>query len=503
MTDETEKTKKPSTMNYFIILAILVIIITFVLMLCSLPSSSTVRAQVGPEATTQIESVTSTYDALLKAPLIISQAAIVGGVFNHIFLQRILRSRIPPNYKNNKPIDSSLQSLRRLFILLVACSLTILVTASSLIYIQAISLSSELGLDVTTTFTILTSTPVGPVWILRIVTSSIIVASSILYYILEKKKNKRITEDEEHYTYNNNNNNKRKINLSLSKVLLYIIISSGAISILSNSIVSHSAALSFLPSFAISMDWLHFMAVSIWVGGLFYISVILIITIKSTINVTEPINNAYKTSKTRNTYFLAILLPYFSLIATISLGIIGVTGLYMAWIHLHTAEALFDTAYGNILIIKLSAILPMVILGAYHQLKLHNSLVLVAKIGKGEEKSNDKRNSAANTAGGSRSSPLRTDPFTKFSKTIKIESFIGIGVLFITSFLTITSPPSTSMAENSELNGSPASENDMPSFDSFAILVIILSVAVLTGSIVYFVKSKREIKKTIEYLHHP
>ena len=144
-----------------------------------------------------------------------------------------------------------------------------------------------------------------------------------------------------------------------------------------------SAALSFLPSLAISMDWLHFMAVSIWVGGLFYISAILLVTIRSTINVTEPINEAYETRKARNTYFLAVLLPYFSLIATISLGIIGVTGLYMAWIHLHTAEALFDTMYGNVLIIKLSVILPMVILGAYYQLRLHESLVLFARIGKG------------------------------------------------------------------------------------------------------------------------
>jgi putative copper export protein len=395
-------------------------------------------------------------------------------------------------------MDSSLQSLRRLFILIIACSLTILVTASSLIYLQAISLSSELDLDVSTTFTILTSTPVGPVWISRIVTSSIIVASSILYYILEKKKTKRITEEEDHYTYNNK---QRKINLSLSKALLYIIISSSAISILTNSVVSHSAALSFLPWLAILIDWLHFMAVSVWVGGLFYISAILLVTIRSTINVTEPINEAYETRKARNTYFLAVLLPYFSLVATISLGIIGVTGLYMAWIHLHTAEALFDTMYGNVLIIKLSVILPMVILGAYHQLRLHDSLVLVARIGKGGEKSNDKRNSAANTAGGGRSNSLRADPFAKFSKTINIESFIGIGVLFISSFLTISSPPSTSMAEKSDLNGSSTGKNDMPSFDSFAVLVIILSAAVLTGSIFYFVKSKREIKKTIDYLH--
>ncbi len=466
-----------------------------------LPTS--VHAQVGVD-TTHIESVTSSYDALLKAPMIISQAAIVGGVFNHVFLQRVLRSGIQPNYKNNKPVDStSLQSLRRLLILLIACSLTILVTASSLIYLQTISLSSELGLDFSATFTILTSTSVGPVWILRIITSSTIVVSSALYYILEKKKIKRTTEKEEDPTYNK----QKKRNLSLPTALLYIIILSGAISIFSNSVVSHSAALSFLPSLAISIDWLHFMAVSMWIGGLFYISTILLVTIRSTTNVTEHLNQEeeYKTSKIRNTYFLAILLPYFSLIATISLGVIGVTGLYMAWSHLHTAGALFDTTYGNILIIKLSTILPLVLLGAYHQLKLHNSLVLVAKIGREEKKSKDKHTLAANTFD-SNSITIQADPFTKFSKTIRIESSIGIAVLFITSFLTITSPPSMSMAENSNLNGSfttttTTTENEMPSFDSFAILALILAAAILTGSIVSFVRSKREIKKTVDSLH--
>jgi hypothetical protein len=58
-----------------------------------------------------------------------------------------------------------------------------------------------------------------------------------------------------------------------------------------------------------------------------------------------------------------------------------------------------------------------------------------------------------------------------------------------------------SMAENSNLNGTSTTENEMPSFDSFAILTIILSAAILTGSIVSFVRSKREIKKTIDSLH--
>ena len=86
---ETETHRKKTLMmnNFMIIAGILVIIISFILMPTSfLPT--TVHAQVGLDST-HIESVTSTYDALLKAPMMISQAAIVGGVFNHVFLHRV------------------------------------------------------------------------------------------------------------------------------------------------------------------------------------------------------------------------------------------------------------------------------------------------------------------------------------------------------------------------------------------------------------------------------
>jgi copper transport protein len=101
----------------------------------------------------------------------------------------------------------------------------------------------------------------------------------------------------------------------------------GAVSIFSNSMVSHNTALSFFPSLAVSMDWFHFMAISMWVRGLFYISTILLMTIRlvisKDINIRRPINKSLKFEPVSiNSYFLALLLPYFSLIATISLGII-------------------------------------------------------------------------------------------------------------------------------------------------------------------------------------
>jgi copper transport protein len=464
----------------------------------------------------QTETVTSYYDALLKAPLIVSQTAIVGAVFSHIFFQRVIRNRIRLNRNRDNSsteiiddVNSYLRPLKRLFIILLSCGIAILLSATSLFLLQTLSLSSELGIDINTTFTILSSTPVGPVWNIRVITSLIIIASSIMYYILEKKFSVKKGQTDQESIFSHEKTGKKRG--FLFNGLLYIILLAGAVCIYSNSMVSHNTALSFLPSLAISLDWFHFMAVSIWLGGLFYITLILFMTIRLSIikngNTNETVSRSSDINIVRDTsYFLALLLPYFSLIATISLGIIGVTGLYMAWIHLHSVDAIFTSSYGNILVVKLLLILPMVILGGYHQIKLHGSLMTVASLSKGgRDKQGENINDSMESSNYRKRStfPLHYDPSGKFSKTMKIESLIGIGVLVATSFLTITSPPSISLQESMTTQGLPVDDSQqdyVPSFDSFTILAIILSLAVIFGSIIYFKKSKQQVRNTVDYL---
>jgi copper transport protein len=129
----------------------------------------------------------------------------------------------------------------------------------------------------------------------------------------------------------------------------------------------------------------------------------------------------------------------------------------------------------------------MVILGRYHQIKLHGNLMTVVSLKKGKQDQQGERIKAH--------FPLQHDPSGRFSKTIKIESLIGIGVLVAASFLTITSPPSISLQESMFVQNSLG--DYIPSFDSFTLLAIILSVAVIYGSIIYFKKSKKQLSDTI------
>jgi copper transport protein len=350
----------------------------------------------------EVTYVTSTVDALLRWPVIVSQAAIVGGIIAYFVLQRSLFNS--SNDANQFSFDLTLFAKKRFVLILIGGALSIAISGTALVFLQASNLDTAGGSDqyLSTVRSLIFDSPVGTVWTLRVATSTIIIALALMYLVQVKKKAATTLHRR-----------------STSAILLAILVS-GATSIFSNSMLSHNSALTFLPSLAVFSDWLHFMAVSAWVGGLFYFSAVLLFAIKS--------DNAGNTA-----YNLSLILPRFSLLATASLGIIGVTGVYMAWIQLHTLDSLFYTQYGINLIIKLSAALPMILLGAYHQVKVHKNIVLLASIGSKKKGSTSPSNTISNTANGI---------VSKFSKTVKIESLIGIAVLFAASLLTITSPPS-------------------------------------------------------------
>ncbi|HEY1248364.1 MAG TPA: CopD family protein, partial [Nitrososphaera sp.] len=348
----------------------------------------------------EITYVTSGVDALLKWPLIVSQVAIVGGVIAYFILIR----NIPNSSRHHIAVMLNLNlPIKRFVLILVAGAIAIAICGTALVFLQ----SSKLDTDgneqfLSTVGTLIFNSPTGIVWFMRIATSVIIATLSLVYLLLSKKASSQ-----------------RRIS---SSITLLSILAAGSASIFSNSMLSHNSAVSFLPSVAVFADWLHFMAVSAWIGGLFFFSAVLMFAI-----IHEP--------SRRGAYILSLILPRFSLLAITSLGIIGVTGLYMAWLQLHSLDSLFYTQYGINLIIKLSAALPMVLLGVYHQTTVHKKIVLLATIGSA-------RGTSVSPSATTNNNGSINGAVSKFGKTVKIESLIGIGVLFAASLLTITSPPS-------------------------------------------------------------
>jgi putative copper export protein len=443
------------------------------------------------------ESITSYKDALIKAPLLLAQCTIVGLVFNYLVLSRIFYNRILMNFSRQKgTAQTGLGTDKRLSLILILSAVVLCVSCTGFLILQIYNLSSELGLGFSDTFSIVMNTSLYTVWLIRIITSILILILSVIFYLLSGRNliARRIDA-----------NGKRKI----KNTVLFAILICGSINVISNGIVSHNAAVEFLPWLAISADWFHVMAVSIWVGGLFYISLILlreISTSNSDLTHGRELDTADEQIRVRNSFALALMLPYFSMIAVICLGVIGISGLYMAWIQLQSTESLFDSLYGSILILKLCVIVPMIALGGYHQIKLHLVMVEIAQRG---NKSPEELSVSLKMNRGA-----RYDPFVRFSKTIKIESLIGITVLIISSFLTITSPPSMIHSDNQmRMEGSQLANNNpddssnrddngvTPGFtDAFTIAASILASIVLIMSLLYYRKSKQELKTTQDLL---
>lgn len=439
----------------------------------------------------QTVAVTSNLDGLIKWPLIVSEVAIIGGIFSHSFLWERFGNRIGVKSITGK-IDGSTPKFntttipwtKRFSLVLVIASATIIVCATSLLFLQITELRANSNSNYGLIFQSVLHGSSGISWLIHVITALVIMICILANYYLvcRHRVNKPL----------------KNRSISSQSILFGIAFVAGAICIFGNSMTSHNAAVNFIPSLVVFLDWMHLMAVSLWVGGLFYISVVLLHSLKTSERLQQPhklssINEKKmqqelqvdrpRTQDSGNnisatTYYLALLLPRFSLIATLSLGVIGISGIYMAWIQLHTFNELFNSAYGNVLIIKLAIALPVVLLGTYHQIRIHDFITVITKIGKTGTTATSEHNKAKNSVNSKKyliqnfknkdnwaiqklasivarnkknnrnyiNSADEGSIFSRFGLTIKIESILAVFLLLAASLLTITSPNSMSMA---------------------------------------------------------
>ncbi|MBI5080733.1 MAG: copper resistance protein CopC, partial [Chloroflexi bacterium] len=131
----------------------------------------------------------------------------------------------------------------------------------------------------------------------------------------------------------------------------WIVFAISLLLLLTISLGSHAAA-DADATLAILNDWIHLIAASVWVGGLIHFAVGLWSL--------KKIEGASKD--------VAHLIPRFSGLALISVGILILTGFYASVIRVGSFEALNNTIYGRTLIVKLIIALPMLAMGAINLL---------------------------------------------------------------------------------------------------------------------------------------
>ena len=249
---------------------------------------------------------------------------------------------------------------------------------------MAVTQALSIGANVIDVF----STQFGEILIIRLIISIILLIVTTIFY----------------------NKYKRSYDILNTKVLLLIIILGLAI-LFTNSLISHAAALENAETLPIFLDYFHGIAASIWIGGLVFLAFILIPKI---LQVKE---NELKFR------IISIVVPRFSIIVLPILGSIIFTGPTLLWFIENSLFTTFSSLYGKILILKLTLAVIMIIFGAYHEFitssKIRN--ILIKKIGGGEE--------LMTTV--SLSPSLR-----RFYMLLRIESLVGIALLFVVSLMT-------------------------------------------------------------------
>jgi copper transport protein len=136
----------------------------------------------------------------------------------------------------------------------------------------------------------------------------------------------------------------------------------GATLIVAFALSGHAAALpSSELTYGLSVDLLHLVGMAAWVGGLFYLAVVLL----------PPLS---KLSPRQRARVLALGLPEFSALAIVSAFTLAATGSLNTVIHLTSIDQFLTTAYGRTLTIKISLFLLMVLISAYHAFVLRPRL---------------------------------------------------------------------------------------------------------------------------------
>lgn len=136
----------------------------------------------------------------------------------------------------------------------------------------------------------------------------------------------------------------------------------GALLIGLTMVTSHAAGSILLPWVAITVNWLHTLAVAFWVGGV--MSLILIL----------PVALAPYDSDARRQALMAVM-PRFSRLVTIMVGIVIVTGIYNA-LNWFVTPADLATTYGRSLGVKLVMVLLLLFVGGLHHVALRPNLAV-------------------------------------------------------------------------------------------------------------------------------
>ncbi len=191
----------------------------------------------------------------------------------------------------------------------------------------------------------------------------------------------------------------RKKYLSIKNQVPLLILSLALIG--TSTMIGHGAASEQIP--AIVLDYIHNLIASIWIGGIIFFGFILL----PTLSILED--------KKKELLSLAVL-PRFSIMIIISLGILIISGPTLLWFLESNVGLLVESTYGSLILAKIAIASIMVVLGGYKQFGIQN-----------KAEKNLKSGSIA--------------VHKKLRRSLKAETVLGIALLGVVALLTNGSLP--------------------------------------------------------------
>jgi len=321
-------------------------------------------------------------EAIARFPALVGQVMVVGISFATLWLWGPI-SRIP--WLGNSLTETRTRIDTNMLKLAVIGSIIILSSGIAMIAVQAYSINAGILDAISTKF--------GSIWIIRMIASSVLFGLSFTMYHRIKKSN--TIPPKSHV-------------LGLFGI--------GLVVLATTSLISHGAATGkILP---LILDFIHNVVASLWIGGVIYIAFIFMPKIKQLVdqNISVPT--------------LSILIPRFSTITITILGAIAITGPFLLYSLENNLALTLASTYGKILIVKLSLAASMIALGAYNQMIIHKQAFNTTKI------------LVSKSITAERTYESKTI-LSKFSKTTRIESIIGLALIASVAVLVDSGVPSS------------------------------------------------------------
>lgn len=263
----------------------------------------------------------SILDAIARFPALVGQVMIVGAAFATLWLWKPM-SKI--NWLKNDFAQTRNSVDRSLTKLIVIGSVILVLADFGMIYVQAYSINAGIADAIATKF--------GTIWIARTSISFVILVIAVFIYLKSKKTNSAIP----------------------SKQDILSILVAGLVILLTTTLIGHSSAIgNVIP---IAIDFVHNLAASIWIGSIIYLAFVVVPKVKK-----APLEEYVKAS------VLSIIIPRFSTIPVVILGIIVITGPFLLYILEDNLDLILASLYGKALIAKLVLAAVMISIGGYNQ----------------------------------------------------------------------------------------------------------------------------------------